>query len=556
MNTNNKDLKWIIYARKSTESSDRQIQSIEDQIKIQEEIAKRNGYKIIEIISESKSAKAPYVREGFTRLQNLINEGRVDGILTWKTDRLFRNEVDAGFIQYALREGRIKCIKTPEREYYPSDNALLLSVESGMSSQFIKDLSYNVKRGMKSKAEKGWYPNMTPLGYLNSKTRERGAETVLTDEINFPIVRKMWDLLLTGNYSVPKILKIATDEWGLRTPKRRRIGGKATTVGNLHRIFNNIFYTGNFMFDGNIYEGKHEPMITMDEFDKAQVILGKKGKPRPKSLEFPYTGIMHCSECGAQITATRKEKHIKSTGKIAIYIYYHCTGRKKDIKCSQKSQFVKSEYIDDEIINILDRYTISEKFYNLAIDIIKNNHDNDSKTEESIYKSLQEKESDLINKINKTTNLLIEGNISTEEHKTYKDKFTLDLNKVRNELKNVDSKINIQNEITETAFAFLNEAIKEFEKKDLYIQKEVLSSLGLNHRISNKKLLIDLYSWLEIIKNGENEILPDLNRLELDKSLDNKAKTELESSIYARMCAELDLNQRSPKGDRFTVCCN
>jgi len=70
-------------------------------------------------------------------------------------------------------EGRHQNIKTPDRDYLPGDNVLITSVEFGMANQYLLDLSKNVKRGLKTKAEMGWYSGYAPLGYLNTKTREK-----------------------------------------------------------------------------------------------------------------------------------------------------------------------------------------------------------------------------------------------------------------------------------------------------------------------------------------------------------------------------------------------
>ena len=79
-------------------------------------------------------------------------------ILCWKLDRLTRNPVDTGTIQYMLQEGKMDRIITSDREYRPVDAGLLFSVETGMANQFIMDLRKNVSRGMESKRSKGWLP--------------------------------------------------------------------------------------------------------------------------------------------------------------------------------------------------------------------------------------------------------------------------------------------------------------------------------------------------------------------------------------------------------------
>jgi predicted site-specific integrase-resolvase len=137
----NNNIKWAIYARKSTESEDKQIQSIDDQINYMQEIAKREGLNVIEVISESKSAKLKNNREGFSKLLSLIDTGKIQGILCWKMDRLSRNPVESAHIQEALQLRKLECIYTAERKYWPEDNALIFAVEQGMANQYSRDLS-------------------------------------------------------------------------------------------------------------------------------------------------------------------------------------------------------------------------------------------------------------------------------------------------------------------------------------------------------------------------------------------------------------------------------
>ena len=133
---NKEKIKYLLYARKSSESEDRQVASIKSQIDVLTEMAKKEGLKIIDIISEAKSAKAPG-RSEFNEMLARIHKGEAQGIICWKLDRLARNPVDGGSINWMLQEGVIKHIKTHERSYYPTDNVLMMSVEFGMANQFI-----------------------------------------------------------------------------------------------------------------------------------------------------------------------------------------------------------------------------------------------------------------------------------------------------------------------------------------------------------------------------------------------------------------------------------
>src|SRR5205085_10448877 len=77
----------------------------------------------------------------------------------------------------------------------------MLSIMFGYSKYYVDKLSEDVKRGNRAKLAKGWLPCQPPLGYLNDPV----DRTIIPDPERFPVVRKMWQLLLTGNCSVREV---------------------------------------------------------------------------------------------------------------------------------------------------------------------------------------------------------------------------------------------------------------------------------------------------------------------------------------------------------------
>jgi len=98
-----------------------------------------------------------------------ISDNEAEGILCWKLNRLARNPIDGGSINWMLQQGIIKHIRTHDRNYFPTDNVLMMNVEFGMANQFVIDLSTDVKRGLRNKVKMGWLPGVAPPGYLNNK---------------------------------------------------------------------------------------------------------------------------------------------------------------------------------------------------------------------------------------------------------------------------------------------------------------------------------------------------------------------------------------------------
>ena len=195
-------MKYILYCRKSSEDKGKQVLSLESQVNEMKKLASNLDLEVVKIYTESKTAKKPENRPLFSDMIKYIKKhGKEDlGILCWKIDRLSRNPIDSATIQWLLQQDKLKIIQTIDRQYLPSDNVLLFNVESGMANQYILDLSKNTKRGMISKLEKGWQTGIAPLGYLNDKENK----IIIKDPERFNLIRKMWDLMLTGNYTPPR----------------------------------------------------------------------------------------------------------------------------------------------------------------------------------------------------------------------------------------------------------------------------------------------------------------------------------------------------------------
>lgn len=363
-----KHLRYALYVRKSTDTEDKQVQSLADQTKIMKDIAKREGIKIIRVIQESKSAKQPYKRPLFDELLKEIEDGKMEGIVCWKIDRLSRNPTDSGRLQQLLQDEKLKHIQTAEKSYFPEDNAIIFSVEAGMSNQYIRQLSFDTKRGMSSKAVNGGKNGIPPIGYLNDKYEK----TIIEDPTQFKLVRTLWDKMLTGTYSISELTHIADRDLHIVVPRRGKTGGKAPAYSSICAMFKNDFYRGKIRFNGVMYNGNHTPMVTDEEFEKVKQIIDPTHTTRPKdkTFNFQLRNLFKCGECGFAITAEEKHKVLKSSGETKTYIYYHCTGKNKKLKCSQPSLHISEDELMAQIKVKLDKFTVDPDFYKLAIEAL------------------------------------------------------------------------------------------------------------------------------------------------------------------------------------------
>lgn len=528
--------KYFIYARKSSEQEDRQVLSLESQIKELEALAREKKYNVIEVFAEAKSAKYPG-REKFNSMLQRMSNGEAQGIITWHADRLSRNPVDTGQIIYGLDINQLSEVVTPGQVFINTPNdKFMLAMFMNQAKWENDNKGQNVKRGLKTKAEKGWLPSGAKAGYMNDKFAEKGSKTLLVDPERFPLIRKAWDCMLTGTYSVIQILRLLNEEWGYKTPVHKRIGGKPMTRSHIYKLFTDSFYYGEFEYplgSGNWHQGKHETMITKEEFDKVQRLLGRKGRPRPRTRFFAYTGLLQCGECSATITAEEKFQIICSGCKYKFasqnkeacpkckilieqmnkptllhYTYYHCTKRKKP-NCSQKSMRV--EDLDKEFDKTLSKLQVSERFKDWAIKYI--NELSDKETEETVLtmKSLHITKVDIETRLNNLLKMKIspqnaDGSmLNDEDYKKQKELLTLEKNKVEEQLGGNSYQAEHWREIAEKTFDFACHARYWFANGDTQTRREILAGLGSNLVLINKSVRVDIKKPLQFIEMAMSE---------------------------------------------------
>lgn len=371
-------LKFIIYARKSTEGEDRQVASLDDQLEFAEGLVKKNGYKVVKTFREAASASKPHNRPKFDQMVKMIEQGKANGIICWQTNRLARNFIESGIINQLLMDGKIQMITTSSQNYYPSSNAILLSVESGSSAQYSVDLKHNVRRGMHSKNKRGGWNHMTPQGYLN-KHDENNQAIIVPDPKTFPLLKKMFTMFLTGNYTVSELLDIMNNDWGYRTTKHKHLGGKPLTLKILYAILGNPFYAGKIRDYDNktvLHDGDWPAMITWKQYETIQRMKNEnieKYNRRPISynktkIRHELKGLLTCASCGCAIIGEHHDR-LLANGTYNDHTYYKCTKKSPYRKCEMHGG-IEEEEAFKQIDAIFDHYTIHPKLYEWAMEVL------------------------------------------------------------------------------------------------------------------------------------------------------------------------------------------
>lgn len=324
-------IKYVLYARKSTEQDEKQALSIDSQIKEMLAVAEREGLEVIDIRRESHSAKESGQRPVFKEILEDVRRGRFNGILTWNPDRLSRNAGDLGSVVDLMDQKLLVEIHTYGQHFHNSPNEkFLLMILCSQAKLENDNKSINVKRGLKTRVEMGLWPSPAPTGYLKEKRMDRKCET-LVDADRAPVIKKMFEKVAYEKWSGRKVYHWLKFELNFKTAG----GNKNLTLGNIYVLLQNHFYYGTFEYpknSGNWYKGRHEPIITKELFDQVQAQL-KSQVLRVEGKEFAFTKLMTCGLCGSGITADEKFKKQKN-GTVHRHVYYGCTKvRNRDCKC-------------------------------------------------------------------------------------------------------------------------------------------------------------------------------------------------------------------------------
>ena len=323
----------------------------------------------------------------------------------------------------------------------------------------------------------------------------------------------------------------------------RNSNNKPIARSTIYRILIDPFYYGEFEYpkgSGNWYIGKHKPMITKEEYDKIQILLGRKGKPRPKKHQFAFTGLMKCGECGASITAEHKTKKQKN-GNIHFYTYYHCTKRINK-NCTQKC--IRREDLEKQIKNTLETITIPPEFHEWALDVLKKENESESQDRNKILNSQQKAYNLCVKKIDNLIDMRASEIINDVEFKKKKREAEKEKRKFRELLDDTDNRIDNWLDRAEYFFDFAKNAKQSFDNGDLEIKRQILSTLGSHLLLKDKKLNIQLEEHFIPMQKAAQEVQVIHKGLE---PLENGLNKQKLGHLYARsrvLLSGLDSNQQ------------
>ncbi|MFA5143254.1 MAG: recombinase family protein [Candidatus Omnitrophota bacterium] len=349
-----KRLYCAIYTRKSTsEGLDRDFTSLDNQRESSESYInsqKSEGWILLpDRYDDGGYTGANTERPALRKLIADIKEGKINCVVVYKVDRLSRSLLD--FVQLLELFEKNNVVFVSVTQAFNTNNSMgRLTLNILLSfAQFEREIiSERVKDKMGAARKKGkWLGGRPILGYDLDKANHR----IVVNEKDAQLVREIFDLYLKKRtlLSVAKIL----NEKGYLTKrhptKSGDHGGIRFKASNISHILNNVLYIGKVKYNGELYKGSHDAIVSDETFNKAQEIIAGNRVRRDYSKNTPNTGLLgsalHCKACNSLMFHTYSSK--KDGRK---YRYYVCLNAHKRGYSGCPTRSVNAQDIENAVV--------------------------------------------------------------------------------------------------------------------------------------------------------------------------------------------------------------
>ena len=361
----------VIYARYSSERQTEQ--SIEGQIRVCTEYAKRNDIVIVDTYIDRAMSGTNDNRNDFQRMLKNASKQAWDYVLVYKLDRFSRNKYEMAMHKKTLRDNGIKLLSAMENIPDSPEGIILESLLEGMAEYYSAELSQKVRRGMKENRLKGNFGGgAIPFGFKVQNKK------VLINEDEAAIVRRIYN-----EYAANKFVKDIIDDLHKDGLSYR---GKPFARTTVYKLLKNEKYSGNYHYDGELFTNIYPRIVPERIFEIVHNKMeeNKYGKHDSDAV-YILKNKMKCGYCNKSITSESGTSYNGTVNR-----YYKCYGRKNQktgcIKKPIRKEVIESLVVDATLKAFEDTIALS-----LLADRIIEIHDNRIKDTSVLNLLLEEK---------------------------------------------------------------------------------------------------------------------------------------------------------------------
>ena len=492
--------KAIIYTRVSSDEQKKTGFSLDFQAKQGQEYAQKNGLEVVEVFSESHTAKKPG-RPLFNEMLNFVKKQKISHIIFLKNDRASRNGVDSAQLVYMaeylnfnihlIQDGLVLNKNSRPTDY------MIFEIANCMANFYPRNLSIDVLTKLREKAEQGYYPERPPVGYMRKPNLKRAYLQINPDKA--PLIKRVFELYSTGLYSYTTLAKQLREEGFSISP--------SVKVGrcNVEDILNNPIYIGDFIFKGKrYYNAKHDPIVSREIYATCQKIIAEHTNFKPNQRDFLFSNMIKCSHCGCTFTAELKKNR---------YVYYHCTGNRGG-NC-KKASYIREEKIEEAIIDLFQKFQTSSEVLELAAKCLKQEYDKKYGDIEQRIDQVNNEIKKEQQKLNRLLDLYISGACSEEIYKKKTSEIEYHIDELNIRMRSYNkSGVDILHYST-YLFELLKNAVALYKNADVKKKRILLNLICSNFYYDGENVIITIKKAFQSLIGIANLKMVEDRRFEL-----------------------------------------
>lgn len=363
---------YIEYLRKSQMDRDYESLSVEETLQrhkaILDEFTKSKKLNVTVVLEEVVSGEALSSRPQMLKLLDLVNTGDYDGVICMDIDRLSRgSSIDSGYIMQVLQVNNCKII-TPNKTYdlLNETDEQFADMKFMFSRYELSTIRKRLITGRDTSVKEGRFMGShAPYGYRIVKIKGEKGNTLEVIPEEAQVIRMIFDWYTQDGLGAGQIADKLTD-YHIKPKKVKEWSGAV-----VRKMLQNEHYIGKLPWKKNpvgkkfvdgqlmkkkyinkeyeIYEGRHEPIISEEQFELArQIRQDNCTRPVKADLEIvnPFGGLLHCGHCGSKValvTPSKKNPNAKPR--------FKC---RKSKKCGCKSHYV--DEVESAIVSAMKEW--------------------------------------------------------------------------------------------------------------------------------------------------------------------------------------------------------
>ncbi len=316
----------------------------------------------------------------------------------------------------------------------------------------------------------------------------------MKDSERFRLVKKLFEMYASSNYSM-KDLQNTAKIIGLFGKS-----GKVPSVSLIAHTIANPFYYGIFKYNDELYQGKHEPMISKKLFEKCQEVMATKSQPKKRHIaKTTLRGLLNCADCGCAITSEIQKGHH----------YYRCT--KKKGNCSQG--YIREEKLVEQINDVLKKVSLPPSWTDEMLAKLETEREQERQDGLIFAQNLKAQIEDLDIKIEKLLDAHIDGLIPKDEYVLKKQKILNQKTELSDKFRGFEQKGNFWLEPMRQFILDSKQAVIIASEENLEDKKNFLKKIGSNHLLSARTFSFSSKkSWEILLSSRVSEIPAELLR--------------------------------------------